>query len=191
MKSLALILSAMLLNVSVASADAISDLAESKCTKCHAADSGFPNLGAQTSEYIFQSLKDYQSAARHSDNAVMMAKKAKGFDDATLKGLADYFSKQPAAAPADGDAAVIAQGKDIYENGIQAKGVLACNNCHGRDGEGNKMSPRLASQLQTFLASQFVAYKDGSIDNQAEMKDIASKLSDDEVTAVTTYLQSK
>jgi cytochrome c553 len=194
-KSLTLILCATLLNFSAAYADGIGDVANSKCVKCHSPGANFPSLGAQTSEYLFQTMKDYQTGARHSDGSGLMAKRVKSLDEDTLRGLAEYFSKTDAPTPVSGDAALVAKGKDIYENGIQAKSVRSCSDCHGRNGEGrgggNGLNPRLAGQQQDFLVSQMVAYKAGAIDNQKDMSAIAAQLSDSEMKAVAAYLQSK
>ena len=70
--------------------------------------------------------------------------------------LADYFSKQ---APLNSNNAIaadpqLARGKEIFENGIPAQGVIQCNSCHGPKGEGMATFPRLAGQKAYYLTQQ-------------------------------------
>ncbi len=191
MKTMALILGLVLSVSSISFADDIADFANKNCVKCHDGNSGFPNLSAQTPDYLFRSLKDYQGGLRHSDNATtLMYKRVQAIDDLTLLGLANYFNQQPAAAPTDGDQALIATGKDIYENGVPAQAVVACIICHGDKAEGLGTSPRLASQLHDFVVEQLQNYKNGLVDNQKRMSTYSSQLSDEQMDAVATYLQS-
>lgn len=169
-------------------------IAQAKCLKCHSSDSQDIALGAQTPEYLFQTMKDYQSGVRHSDGAAMMVKRVR-FDDETLRNVSLYYSKLPAPTPVAGDAKLIAMGKSIYESGIPSKNVKSCSECHGRDGEGrgfgDGLNPRLAGQNKDFQIMQLQNYKDGNINNQKEMTEIASKLSTEEMNAVSTYMLSK
>ncbi len=179
-------------------ADDIGEIAKAKCLKCHANDpasNDSPRLGAQTPEYIFQTLKDYQAGNRRGVDALkLMTKKLKGMDEATLKGLAEYFAKTEPLPPVVGDATLMAQGKDIYENGIKGKDVRACADCHGHAGEGggdnSALNPRVAGQWQWFLYNQLAAYKSQDIVNQKKMTEMAAKMSDIEAKAVTTYMQA-
>lgn len=178
-------------------ADEIADLIQAKCLKCHNDtpdefdSTHFPTLGAQTSEYLFQSMKAYVTKDRSSDWAVaMMTKRVNKYDDTTLRAIADYYSKTPAPKPAAGDPALIAAGKEIYEKGIKAKKVTACSACHGDAAEGDEENARLAGQFSWFLIDQMVGYKSGAIKNQTAMTKIANAMTDEEVAAVSVYLQS-
>jgi cytochrome c553 len=62
--------------------------------------------------------------------------------------------------------------------------------CHGDNGEGMGINPRLAGQYKSFLSEQIKAYQAGRIENQNDMSDMAKTLSDSDLDAVTTYLQS-
>lgn len=66
------------------------------CAACHGADgvsqvSAFPTLAGQHRDYLYHSLKDYQSGKR---NNPLMAEQVKDLSDADLRDLATYFSRQ-------------------------------------------------------------------------------------------------
>ena len=196
MKTFIVLLAGLMVSATTANADTIGDIAKAKCVKCHQEGTEHPTLGAQTKEFLYRSMIDYKTGARHSDGAVgMMAKRVKYLDDATIMGLAEWYSLTPAPIPVAGNPALIAAGKEIYEKGIAAKHVRSCAECHGANGEGrgnnDGLNPRLAGQLWDYLVVQMQNYKAGLIDNQKEMTEIAGAMTDKEVEAVAIYLQSK
>jgi cytochrome c553 len=114
------------------------------------------------------------------------------YDDATLQRLANYLSQQPSASPYPwGNPEIIAQGQDIYDNGIESRGIQACGDCHGDQGNGFGRFPRLRSQSLSFFMSQIFNYKSGLIDKQKAMSAIAAQITDDEALAIGSYLESK
>jgi cytochrome c553 len=173
-------------------ASAIGDLAEAKCVKCHNPDfRGMPQLGGQNSTYLFKSMKAYQSGERHAHYAIWYMFKRVQFDDITLSALAKYLVKKPAGRPLAGDPIQIEMGREIYENGIEAKGVISCAECHGEHGRGLGRIPRLASQPASFIANQMSYYKADLIDNQPLMTGISKMLTSEESEALAAYLQSQ
>ena len=66
--------------------------------------------------------------------------------------------------------------------------------CHGVAGKGMKQAgfPSLTGQSQEYLKSQLVTFRDGSRgnDNNGIMRNIAIKLSDADIEAVTQYITS-
>lgn len=167
----------------------------SKCTKCHsesAEDDGdaFPRLNGQTSEYFTAAIKAYKNKTRHTGTAGLMASRV-NLDATTVTQLATYFNqKAPSPAIQGGDVALIAKGKDIYENGLPDQNVDSCIMCHAQDGAGNAKNPRLAGQFKHFLANQLHSYAKGEIDGAKYMTDTAKALKDADIDALATYLQS-
>jgi cytochrome c553 len=162
-----------------------------RCTKCHSDDSvnkqlEFPRLEAQTPEYIKTVMKAYVAGKRHNFGAERYMTKRLNYlklSQATVDQLADYFSKLPMTKlTVNSDAAKVAAGKEIYAN--------SCAMCHGDNAEGMGINPRLAGQYKSFLSEQIKAYQAGRIENQNDMSDMAKTLSDSDLDAVTTYLQS-
>jgi cytochrome c553 len=64
--------------------------------------------------------------------------------------------------------------------------------CHGPDGSGNALArfPSIGGQHAKYTAAQLRAYRDGtrSSDPQGMMRDIASRLTDAEIDALSEYL---
>ena len=71
---------------------------------------------------------------------------------ATRISVAKYFAGQPPTSPKPGARA--AEGKLIYENGIAAENIIACKGCHGAQGEGHNIAPRIAGQHAEYLKAQ-------------------------------------
>lgn len=185
-------MAAVLLTASLTiSADPIADIANAKCVKCHSASAQFARIEGQRAEYNYKSMLEYKTKVRGFE---MMYKKMVLFDEATLKGLAEYFSKLTPAPGIKGDAALMAKGKDLYERIIPGTGLRACAECHGKNAEGggfgSGLNPRLAGQYSDFTISQMAFYKAGSSPQEVEMTQAAQKLTDDQVKAIAEYVQS-
>lgn len=200
MKKMSLILITMVtLSINLVHADTVktpSGFDTGKCTKCHNGNSTddnasiFPRLEGQTTKYFINAIAAYKSKARHSYDATTLMSKRVNLDAATVTQLADFFNKLPVAAGISGDAAVIATGKDIYSNGIPDRNIDSCVMCHGKEGAGKGVNPRLAGQYKNILVNQLHAYRDGEIEKQDDMKAAAKALTESEMDAVATYLQS-
>jgi cytochrome c553 len=91
------------------------------------------------------------------------------------------------------DSKTIASGLSVAERGDWSKGLPGCGQCHGPSGQGvGTTFPRLAGQSAEYLSNQLKAWKDGKRANDPLhlMTGISSKLSDDQVAAVSAYYAS-
>ncbi len=128
------------------------------CEGCHGTHgdsqvTSTPRLNGQQAGYIVDRLKKLSNAARKNPHVkIGMFKEFSGESDATRVSIATYFSGQPPTGPEPGARA--ADGKRIYENGIAAENVIACNQCHGAQGEGHDTTPRIAGQHADYLKAQ-------------------------------------
>lgn len=77
-------------------------------------------------------------------------------------------------------------GKKIAEQGAAHASAVACASCHGADGGGNDVFPRLAGLDAAYLEKQLQSYKDGSNRNPV-MASMAGSLSADEIRDVAAY----
>ena len=83
-------------------------------------------------------------------------------DDSIITGLAEYYSKQPpmhdgiTKAPA----ALIEEGKKLFQNGIPSRNIPACAFCHGEHANGAAIFPRLAGQHAEYLVRQLTVIQD-------------------------------
>ena len=80
-------------------------------------------------------------------------------------------------------------GEKIYRGGMQGRELPACAGCHSPNGAGIPAQyPRLSGQHADYTASQLVAFRDGIRKNSPQMSQIAAKLNDREIRAVSDYI---
>jgi len=166
------------------------------CQGCHgetgnSASADFPKLAGQPHTYIFKQVTDFQNERRLNETMQPMAATVASLED--LHDIAAYFSSQKMGKN-DGsfDAKKVKAGEDIFLNGNAANGVYGCVNCHGENGKGNQVFPRIGQQWKDYLVRQLKALKKGerANDRGGMMRDIAQKLSDQEIDNVTEFLAS-
>jgi len=140
--------------------------------------------------YLHSSDYKYDNAPRNEERAWdFMKGVARDLDEPTMQALADFFSKQtPIAAhgPAKGD---VARGKALYTEGDSAKGLIACQMCHGPDAKGQGPIPRLAGQHADYVQAQLKFIQSGvrSVD---QMQALIANLDDNDFAALAAYVQS-
>ena len=89
-----------------------------------------------------------------------------------------------------GRPALIARGKELYEKGIPSQNITGCSGCHGANGEGNGIFPRLAGQRANYLIREISLIQE-HLRNVGIMHTTVQGLSPDDITAVAMFLQSK
>ncbi len=168
------------------------------CNACHgeggvSASPAYPKLAGQPALYTQEQLKKFRSQGRSdsSPQGYMWGISAL-LDDATITGLAEYYAEQKAVPGKAGSPKLMAQGKQIFEEGVPAKGIPACTQCHGRSGEGASVFPRIASQHAEYLVRQLNEFNTKLRPHGTVMKDnVVKKMTADEMKAVAAYLQAK
>lgn len=164
------------------------------CAACHGADGNsdnpeWPNIAGQGERYLFEQLKAYQTGDR--ENAVM-AGQVSDLDEQDMRDLAAYYASLEPGVAGGVDPDLRERGEDIYRGGIPDKGVAACMACHGPAGAGMAGAgfPRVGGQHAQYTAEQLRKYRDGDRDTDRNrmMRDVAERLSDDEIEAVSSYL---
>lgn len=164
------------------------------CAACHNADGNsaipnFPKLAGQGEKYLLKQMKDIKSGARP---VVEMTGLLDALSDQDLEDIAAYFSKQKVKI---GKAAQdqVEAGQLIYRAGIASKGVAACTACHSPNGQGLKSAgyPALSGQHAAYVEKQLHSFRTETRDNDPNkmMRDIAAKLSDKEIKAVSSFIQ--
>lgn len=166
----------------------------STCTACHGADGNssnpqWPKLAGQHAQYTYEQLLAYKNGER--SNAVMSGQ-VQSLDEQDMRDLAVYYAEQ-APEPGAADPELAEQGREIYRGGNMESGVSACTACHGPQGKGIPMAsyPRLSGQHATYTIQQLEAYRDGEreTDPNGMMRDIAERMTDEEIRAVAEYIQ--
>jgi cytochrome c553 len=165
------------------------------CSSCHgitgrSVSPDFPILAAQPAEYLEAQLHAFRDHSRADPHAhTYMWGMAAHLDDAAIKNLADYFSRQPAVAGRPADDNMSAAAKVIFTGGIEERNVPACTGCHGENAEGQGPFPRLAGQHRDYLATQLRLFRSNSRANET-MHENALNLTDSEIGALANYLSS-
>lgn len=167
-------------------------LAATVCASCHGADGNsldptVPNLAGLQERYLVKQLKDYIAGKRKNDTDTPCGP---GLKPADVAGVAAWFSSRKPAPGKAGDPALIAEGKKIYEQGIGAKGVDDCVQCHDAGGKGNGLYPKLSGQHAAYAFKQMRAFTTHARrnDKNDQMHDVAEKMSEQEIRAVAEYL---
>jgi cytochrome c553 len=128
------------------------------CQSCHGAGgdskvTSTPRLNGQQEAYLVQRLKQFSNVTRSNPHAkIGMFTELSKQNDTTRVSIAKHFASQSPSSPKPG--AQAAEGKLIYEKGIAAENVIACNQCHGAQGEGHGLVPRIAGQHADYLRAQ-------------------------------------
>ncbi|MCK7576643.1 MAG: c-type cytochrome [Chromatiales bacterium] len=117
-------------------------------------------------------------------------------NEAEVVAVAQFYAALPAPAALEPqpDETLMKAGERLAQIGNWSKGVPACYQCHGPDGQGVAAHfPAIAPQSATYVANQLRDWKSGSRHNDPAslMKAVAERLSEDEITAVAAYLASR
>ena len=173
-------------------------IANQVCAACHAADGNSvapanPKLAGQPAEYITKQLQNFKAGVQDPNkegvrkSPVMGAMVASLSAEDMLNLGAYYASKSIKAGTAK---APYAAGQKVYRGGNAATGVPACAACHGPAGAGlPSQFPRLGGQHANYILAQLKAFRSGERSNDAGnmMRNIANKMSDQEMQAVANY----
>ena len=161
------------------------------CLTCHgpkgqSATATWPKLSAQHAAYTTKQLKNFKDGTRA--NPVMMGMAAT-LTEQDMQNISAYLAKQPVSQGIAQNKSTIELGQSIYRGGIAAKGVPACAACHGPTGAGiPSQYPRMGGQWAEYNAAQLLAFREGVRKNSSQMTTIATKLSDQEMKAVSDYM---
>jgi cytochrome c553 len=178
--------------------DAVQSMAKSVCGSCHgvegrSTDPAIPNLAGQQRTYIEIQLKAFRAQMRRDpdSHAYMWGIAAAWLhDDKVVADIASYYSSQIPAPGKVQDPSAVATGKALFEKSSVDRSVRACVECHGPNAEGAYFFPRLAGQQSEYLARQLKMMRLRLRDSPV-MHGVIKDLSDENVTALVAYLQSK
>ena len=121
-----------------------------------------PTLASQSKEAIEAAMKKFKSGERPS---TIMGRLAKGYSDAEITAMAEFFSKQKLHPTNQTlDKAKIAKGASLQESN--------CGRCHIEDGkEGKDDTPVMASQWLPYMQMQMTDYLSGKRKMPEKMKE--------------------
>ena len=166
------------------------------CVSCHGADGNsvnpiWPKLAGQGAPYIAKQLHDFKGGRRADP---LMSGMAMAVPDDKVDEVAAYFAGQAAQPAAPVKPELVEQGKQLYVAGNPATGITACAACHGPNGNGNAAAsfPALGAQHAAYTIKQLQMFRDGSRANDPNqmMRDIAARLTEQEIEALAMYLST-
>lgn len=161
------------------------------CAACHGADGNsgtpaYPKLAQQHPEYLVKQLQEYKSGKRK--NAIMQGFAAT-LSDADMKNVAYWATSKKAKPGFAKEKELVTMGERIYRGGIADRQVPACAGCHSPTGGGIPAQyPRLSGQHSEYTAAQLTYFRDGIRTNSLQMTQVAAKLNDKEIRAVSDYI---
>jgi cytochrome c553 len=151
----------------------------------------WPSLAGQHAPYIVEQLQAFKGGQRVDP---LMSGQAMALSEQDMRDLGAYFASQRRAARTVSDAALVDKGRALYRGGDTDTRASACIACHGPIGSGNPAAsyPSLRGQYATYTARQLHAYASGTRKTDGStkvMRDIAARLSDSDIVAVSSYIQ--
>lgn len=161
------------------------------CTSCHGADGNsgapiYPKLAQQHPEYIAKQLGEYKSGKRA--NAIMSGMAASLSED-DARNIGAFLTTKTAKPGFAKDKDLATLGEKIYRGGIADRQIPACSGCHSPTGAGiPSQYPRLAGQHAEYTTSQLTQFRDGVRLNSLQMGQVAAKLNDKEIKALSDYI---
>lgn len=165
------------------------------CGACHGQDGNsplpnFPKLAGQGERYLLKQMQDIKSGARP---VVEMTGMLDPLSEQDMADVAAYYASQKASVGA-ADPALLERGQDLFRGGKLAEGMPACIGCHSPDGSGIATAgyPHLSGQHAGYIAKQLAAFREGERSNDGDsmvMRDIAAKLSNKDIEALSSYIQ--
>lgn len=161
------------------------------CAACHGADGNAsiavnPKLAHQHPEYLVKQLQEFKSGKRN--NAIM-----KGFasmlSDDDMRDVSYWLASQKPKAGFAKEKDLVTLGERIYRGGIADRQIAACAGCHSPNGAGiPSQYPRLSGQNAEYTAAQLNLFRSGGRANSTQMNQIAAKMNDKEIKAVSDYI---
>jgi cytochrome c553 len=164
------------------------------CGACHGPDGNsvvpeWPKLAGQHASYLTKQIKDFKSGSRKNP---VMSPVSSPLSDQDIEDLSAYFASQKRTI-GSADPKLVEAGERLYRGGNAETGVPACMSCHGPAGTGNPAAgfPALDGQHAAYTATQLRVYQSGERNDNpaAMMRTIAAKMTEEEIEAVSSYIE--
>jgi cytochrome c553 len=144
-------------------------------------------LAGQNATYLAKQLQNYRAGTRKD---AIMSEMATGLPDADIADIAAFYASQTLRPEAPNKDALSERGREIYMNGVKQLAIPACASCHGPNGRGNETLPRIAGQHAIYLQKQLWSFKLGARTTDPVMVTTASKLQEQDILALTSYISA-
>jgi cytochrome c553 len=168
-----------------------ASIATAVCAACHSIDgsrgaAANPIIQGQHPDYLVKQLAEFKAGKRKSP---IMQPIAAALSEADMKNVSAFYASKQAKPGFARNKDLVALGERIYRGGAADRMVPACAGCHGPAGAGIPAQyPRLAGQHAEYTEAQLTAFRAGGRQNNLAMIDVAAKLNDREIKALSDYV---
>ena len=161
------------------------------CAACHTNDgsrgsAANPILQGQHPEYLVKQLTEFKAGKRAG---TVMPGFAATLSEQDMRNVAAFYSSKQAKPGFAKNKDLASLGEKLYRGGATDRMIPACSGCHSPNGAGIPAQyPRLAGQHADYAEAQLVAFRNGARGNNPVMNDVAAKLNDREIKALSDYV---
>jgi len=152
------------------------------CFQCHGAggvseNPEWPSLAGQGVRYVEQRLRALRMAG---EGGGAMGQVAATLNDGQIDDLAAYFATPPPKA--------VEPPLDLLEEARGIEAFARCAGCHGPQGQGQGVFPRIAGQPLGYLIVSLTAYRDGQRAPGSIMARAVAEMDDEAIEQVAGWL---
>lgn len=167
------------------------------CVACHGADGisvnpVWPKLAGQHAKYLETQLYEFQKGADGLRNNAVMYGIALTLTDKDIEDISAYYASLDKTIGLTDDE-YLNIGQSLYRGGNMEYKIQACIACHGPNGQGNSLAgiPSLSGQHSEYIYQQLKNFQssDRSNDYNKMMRNIAERMSDEEMKSVASYIE--
>ena len=168
-----------------AAAAATPAMLSSTCNGCHGTNGNSaglsnPSIAGLDAGYFESTMKQFKSGERPSS---IMGRLAKGYDDAQLKAMGEFFAaKKLVAAKQPSDATKAKQGKKLHDK--------SCKMCHANGGKSGA-NGLMAGQWKDYLQVTFAEFRSGKRKGPEMMTKSLTNMSEADIAALIDYYASQ
>ncbi len=167
------------------------------CAACHGMDGNseipeWPKLAGQHADYAARQTRMVRDQVRDIPEMYPMVM---DLSDQDIADIAAFYAEQT-LQPGVADEELVELGQRIYHDGNRETGVPACAACHGPSGEGipGAYYPLIRAQHADYTADRLQRYRGGETNGDddpfsAMMVGVAARLTDEEINAVSSYIE--
>lgn len=155
------------------------------CANCHGEGGtslkpDIPNLASQNPAYLLEQLRQFADGRRRNE---FMEGMIRAMDSDEKVGMVLFYSSQPLAQRPASSAVLAAAGHDYYGK--------VCFRCHGTDGRGHTLIPRIAGQQSAYVRTTLQRYRAGTGVRVEPLMSASTRLmTDADIDAVAAYVAS-
>ena len=191
-----LLLSVFSLNISAGNVEKGKEKSAA-CITCHgdagvSVNAAWPKLAGQHASYIASQLYEFQKGTNGKRNNAVMYGIALTLSNTDIEDLSAYYASLDNSIGVTDDK-YVTLGQSIYRGGNLEYKIQACIACHGPNGQGNLPAaiPSLSGQHSTYIYTQLKNFqsKKRSNDPNKMMRNIVYRMSEDEMKAVSEYIE--